>query len=84
MWERPSVVITAILCGTLILVTGLLGIVFLAYNGKGTEAIGALILGVLGFIYGKLRKVEHQTNGITTRALDAALPPPPIREPSDA
>jgi len=75
MLAHPAVAFAAVIGATLVVLGALAGIVFLAYNGKGTEAIGALLLGVLGLVLGRLRKIDHQTNGTTSRLLDAALAP---------
>lgn len=81
MLRHPGVMIAAIAGATLVLLSAIAGIVILAYAGKGTEAVGALLLGVLGLVLAQLQKIKHQTNGTTTRLLDAALPPTP---PQDA
>ena len=72
--SHPVVLGVAIVCATFVLLGALGGIVYLAYAGKGTEAVGALLLGVLGLVLGQLQKIKHQTNGTTSRLLDAALP----------
>jgi len=77
MLRNPWVACVAMVCATLIILGAVGGIVFLAYNGRGTEAIGALVLGVLGLVLGRIRAVQQQTNGHMTRVLDAALPPNP-------
>lgn len=76
MIRHPGVAIVALLCATVTVCAALSGIVFLAYTGNGTEAVGGLVLGLVGLVLGKLGAVQRQTNGHMTRVLDAALPPP--------
>lgn len=79
MLSRPSVVITLALCVTAVILSFVGAITYLAATGKGTEALGALVIvPVIGFMVttiGRLSKIEKATNGTTTRLLDHALPP---------
>ena len=63
MLNRPSVAITAIVAGSLIVVAFLSAVVFLAYNDKGTEVLtGAGMIGLvtaLATLYQKLKTVER-------------------------
>lgn len=57
-----------------LVVLGALGAVtYLAATGKGTEAIGALLLGLVGLVLGRLRTVERNTNGTTSKLIDHAI-----------
>ncbi len=73
MLDRPSVMITALLVGGAVMLGALGAIVYLAQLGRSTDAIGVLVLGVLGVVWGKLRKVEAQTNGTTTKLIDHTI-----------
>ena len=73
MFERPAVMITAIIGGTLVMLCALGAIVFLAAHGKATDAIGILVLGVLGVLWGKIRKIETQTDGTQTKLIDHTI-----------
>lgn len=74
MLNNPWVAALTVFMAGLVVLAALGAITYLAHEGRGTEAIGALILGVLGLVIGRLRKIESQTNGTTSRLLDAALP----------
>jgi len=80
MLRHPAVAVTAILAGLLLLLSLVGAITFLAYTGKGTEALtGAIVvplIGVLVSFANRLAKIEKNTNGTNTRLLDAALPTP--------
>ncbi len=84
MFERTSVVISAIVAVTLMVLSFVSALTFLAYKGKTTETLAFVVItpivGLLVAVLRKLSKVEqqaaqiqHQTNGTTTRLLDAAL-----------
>lgn len=82
MFTRPAVLITAIICMTVVVLSALGGTVYLAANGHGTEAIlslvGALNLGGIVAIWQKVRSVEANTNGTMTKLTDAAIKSPPV------
>jgi len=77
MLRSPGVAITAIVCGTLVVLGALAGVVYLAATDHGTEAIGALLLGpvviLLGVILGHVKSIKAATNGTNTRLLDSVL-----------
>jgi len=85
MFSRTSVVVTAIVAGTLVILSFVGALTFLAYKGKATETLAfVLIAPIVGLLIALTRKmakleqqaaqIQHQTNGTTTRLLDAALP----------
>ena len=78
MLRHPIVAGLAVFMAGLVVLGAIGSITFLAFNGKGTEAIGGLVLGILGLVLGRingrLHKIDAQTNGTTSRLLDAALP----------
>lgn len=87
MLQRPSVLITAILAAAFTVVSFVAAITFLAYNGRGTEALAAAVITpVIGLLVAILNRqsrlesqttqIQHQTNGTTGRLLDAVLPTP--------
>jgi hypothetical protein len=60
MLMRPAVAITAIVAGTLLAVSFLAAVTFLAYTGKGTEALtGAGMIGLITVIAGLYQKVKN-------------------------
>ena len=70
-----TVVVTALICGT-ILILGVLGaIAWLSANGHGTEAIMTaivvLVFPLLGGMWSKLGAVQQQTNGERTKMMEA-------------
>lgn len=63
MLTRPAVAITAIICGTLLALAAIGGVVWLAYTGHETAAVGTLVGGPL-FLWlttmaGRLREVQQ-------------------------
>lgn len=88
MLERPAVAITAIVAATLLLLSFVSALTFLAYTGHSTETLAFVIITpVVGLLVALLRKmgrieekasqIQHQTNGNTSRLLDAVLPAQP-------
>jgi len=73
MFRTPGVLVAAIIASMFVLLGALTAITILALNDHGTEAIGGLLLGILGLVVGQLRGIQRQTNGTQTRLLDAAL-----------
>lgn len=63
MLDRPAVAITAIVCGFLLAVSFIAAVTFLAYTGRGVDALtGAGAIGFLVAISGiwqKLKAVER-------------------------
>lgn len=75
MLMRPAVAITAIVAGTILAVAFLAAVTFLAYTGKGTEALtGAGMIGLISVVaglYQKIKNVEkHTTPSPTGGATD--------------
>lgn len=66
MLSHPAVAITAIVCVTLFCLGSVGGVILLALNGKGTEAVGVFILGLMTLILGKLSRVQEQVRAATT------------------
>jgi len=81
MLRSTGVVVTLIICGSVVTL-GLLGIIgWLLYAGRDTAAILTLVNSLIAAVtYMKLRdvdsrttRVEQNVNGNTTRLMDAAL-----------
>lgn len=62
MLYTPAVVITLIICGTLLSLATLAGIVFLAYTGNDAAVIGtvigAVLTGVIALMNARVRQVR--------------------------
>lgn len=60
---KPSVIITAIVCGTLLALSALAGVVYLAVTGHDTAVVGTLItitFGAIGVLMSnRIRRVEN-------------------------
>lgn len=70
LMAHPGVAVAAIVGATLVILSALAGIVFLAYHGRGgVEAIGALILGMLTLVLTRLGRLLRDA-----RAGDKAAP----------
>lgn len=61
MATTPSVIITMIVCGTILCLAAIGGVVFLAYNGNDTAVIGTLFVVVLTAVGGLLNVRMRQT-----------------------
>lgn len=77
MIRTPAVLITVIICST-VLAISIVGVVaWLSYASKESTAvllvIAAFVVPVLGAIYARLTVVDRQTNGHTTRLMDAVI-----------
>jgi len=68
--QNPWVLALAVFMAGLVLLSAVGGIVFLAWSGKSTEAIGVFLLAVLGLVLGRLKQIKDQTNGHQTAAID--------------
>lgn len=76
MLTRPSVAITAIICGTILALAAIAGVITLAVTGNDTAVIGTLIGGPLVTLLVALAsrlKAMHET----IRTAAATTPPPP-------
>jgi hypothetical protein len=66
MITRPSVLITTIVCGTLVLLAFVGALVFLTFNGRGTEALTvavvAPIVGMLVSVSQRVQRIERHTS----------------------
>ena len=69
MLERPAVAITAIVAAVIVVVSFLAAVTFLAYTGRGTEALtGAGMIGLvaaLASVYQKIKNVEKHVSPST-------------------
>jgi len=63
--NRPSVMITAIVCGMVTVLGFVAAVTFLAYTGRGTEALAAAVitpvLGLLLTISNRQKQITAQT-----------------------
>lgn len=77
MLRHPAVACMAIVGATLVLMSFVGAVTFLAYSGKSPEALGFIVItplfGLLTAVLINVRHVKDQTNGTQTRLLDAAL-----------
>lgn len=72
--QSRAVLAVAIVCGTVVALALLLVLGWLIYAQRDATVILSLVSILLNaLVYGRLRKVEQQTNGHTTRLMDAAL-----------
>lgn len=72
--QSRAVLATAIVCGTFIALALLLVLGWLIYAQRDATLILSLVSILLNaLVYSRLRRVEQQTNGHTTRLMDAAL-----------
>lgn len=60
MLQHPVVAGIAIVMATLVTLSGVGAITLLAFNGKGTEAVGGLLLGILGLVLGRINGRLHK------------------------
>lgn len=75
MLQRPAVAVTAIICATVTMLAVLASVVFLAWTGRDTAVIGALlggpVLALLGLLSKRLGEVREAVR---------STPPPPSKE----
>jgi len=78
--QEPRVAVAAIVGSTVIVLGVLLGIVVLSINGRGTEAIialvGTLVVPLLGVLWGNITAVRHATNSTNETLLKAVIASP--------
>jgi hypothetical protein len=99
LMRRPAVVIALAVCVTWLVTVDLLVVAWLAYSGKGTEAVSlvttSLLVPVIAGLWSKVSQVEVRTNGenaaktavmIDLAKQGAGLPPtaPPTEPPAAA
>lgn len=61
-----------------VVVAALGAIVYLAMHDKGTEAVGGLLVGLLGVVLARLGRITKQTDGMMTKVVDAVIASPPV------
>lgn len=72
MLARPSVAITAIICGTLFALGAVAGVVYLAATGKGVEAVGVFILAMLTAVLGKMNRLHGEVRAATSSTTEGS------------
>lgn len=72
MLTRPSILITVIVCVTWVVTLLIGGVVFLAYNDRGTEAlVGALVVPIVGALVAMLTRTRNMVDQV--QALERAV-----------
>lgn len=72
--QSRAVVVTFVICGTVVSLALVGALAWLAWAQRDATMVLSLVsLALNALVYGRLRKVEQQTNGHTTRLMDAAL-----------
>jgi len=61
MKANPSVLIVAIICGTIVALATIFAMYQLAHEGHASEAIGTLTLALLTLVLSKVRQVHKAT-----------------------
>ena len=77
MLSRTAVWVTALLCATLIALGLMGGIVALAMTGHPVDVLTSVFsignLGTLIYVLAKVKAIEHNTNGTTSKLTDAII-----------
>jgi Kef-type K+ transport system membrane component KefB len=87
MLDRPAIIVTGILCATVLLLSFVAALTLLAYNGRSTEVLTmVLIAPLVGLLVAVLRRIakleekatqiQTQTNGAQTRLIEAVVAAP--------
>lgn len=63
---------------TVVVVSAIGAVVYLAAHDKGTEAVGALLLGLVGVVLARTGRIQRQTDGTTAKLVDAVIQSPPV------